>query len=85
MKDDKNKTLSALIIKSNSSGAVYFWSKKTQNAVVISEAPERPLGAVGYFDISAFGVDENNNIIHRESFHTSNNYSILQEIHDIEL
>lgn len=79
-----NKTLTGLIIRSRSSGAIYFWNRSLQKAVCISDSIERPIGAITPIFRDSNLYWENGKL--RVTLDLSNpDYDILQEIHNVDL
>jgi len=82
-KIDKNKTLTGLLIKSKSSGAVYFWNRALQKVICVSDSKHRPFASVTpIFQDSCFGFNKKNKVVYMDSYP---NYIILEEIHNLKL
>lgn len=79
-----NKTLTGLVLKSKSSGAVYFWNRKMQQAVVVSSTGDRPIGLVTHiFSDASLYMKEGKLMMAPDV--ANPNYDILLEIHNIKL
>lgn len=79
-----NKTLTGLILKSKSSGAVYFWNRKLQKTVIISDSEDRPIGHVASIFSDASLYMKNGKLIMAPDL-ANPNYDILLEIHNVKL
>lgn len=90
-KADKNKTLIALIIQSESSGAIYYWRRGTNYAEVIAQVPVperknafeetykyyRPIGTKVPFNDAWLGI-KGNKIVLLNGLQ----WTVLKEIHN---
>lgn len=86
-KCDPEKTLTGLIIKSTTSGAVYLWNREKKTTVCIGGnlKDDRPIGlTVGLFPHDhCFGVKEGKIIVMDNQ--PTPIHVVLHEIHDVKL